>query len=119
MAQVGFKKPIVLTGSQLPLAMPRSDARANIIDSVTCLTSFFTRPHVQLQVRSLEAPSSPVLGATAQGSCIGVFAAAAALLARCAGDVPVPVACVTMLCGTGRVVWATVPGSYLLSGPCG
>lgn len=46
---VGFKKPIVITGSQLPLAMPRSDARQNIIDSVTCLTSFFNPPHVRLQ----------------------------------------------------------------------
>jgi len=32
----GFGKPIVLTGSQLPLAMARSDARQNIIDSLTC-----------------------------------------------------------------------------------
>ena len=35
----GFKKPIVLTGSQLPLAMPRSDARQNLIDSITCATA--------------------------------------------------------------------------------
>lgn len=33
---VGFGKPIVLTGSQLPLAMARSDARQNLIDSLTC-----------------------------------------------------------------------------------
>ena len=35
----GFKKPIVLTGSQLPLAMPRSDARQNLIDAITCATA--------------------------------------------------------------------------------
>jgi L-asparaginase len=34
----GFGKPIVLTGSQLPLSMPRSDARMNLIDSLTCAT---------------------------------------------------------------------------------
>ena len=27
----GFKKPIVLTGSQMPLAAPRSDARSNLL----------------------------------------------------------------------------------------
>ena len=32
----GFGKPIVLTGSQLPLAFPRSDARQNLIDSISC-----------------------------------------------------------------------------------
>lgn len=47
--QAGFRKPILLTGSQLPLAMPRSDARQNLIDSVTCLTAFFSPPHVNLQ----------------------------------------------------------------------
>ena len=36
-------------GSQLPLAMPRSDARQNLIDSMTCATAFFTPPHVLLQ----------------------------------------------------------------------
>lgn len=46
--QTGFRKPIVITGSQLPLAMPRSDARQNLIDSVTCLTAFFNPPHVSL-----------------------------------------------------------------------
>lgn len=35
----GFGKPIVLTGSQLPLAMARSDARQNLIDSIICATS--------------------------------------------------------------------------------
>ncbi|CAK0783848.1 hypothetical protein CVIRNUC_007048 [Coccomyxa viridis] len=45
----GFRKPVVLTGSQLPLAMPRSDARQNLIDSMTCATAFFTPPHVLLQ----------------------------------------------------------------------
>jgi L-asparaginase/Glu-tRNA(Gln) amidotransferase subunit D len=34
-----FGKPIVLTGSQLPLASPRSDARQNLIDAVTCIAS--------------------------------------------------------------------------------
>jgi L-asparaginase/Glu-tRNA(Gln) amidotransferase subunit D len=42
----GFRKPIVLTGSQLPLAMPRSDARQNLIDSLTCATASFSPPHV-------------------------------------------------------------------------
>lgn len=46
---LGFKKPIVMTGSQLPLAKPRSDARQNLIDSITCATSYFNPPHVQLQ----------------------------------------------------------------------
>lgn len=27
----GFKRPIVLTGSQLPLTAPRSDARQNLL----------------------------------------------------------------------------------------
>lgn len=36
-------------GSQLPLSMPRSDARQNLIDSLTCATSFFAPPHTQLQ----------------------------------------------------------------------
>lgn len=44
----GFRKPIVMTGSQLPLAMPRSDARQNLIDSMTCATSAFSPPHTQL-----------------------------------------------------------------------
>lgn len=42
----GFRKPIILTGSQLPLAMPRSDARQNLIDALTCATSSFAPPHV-------------------------------------------------------------------------
>lgn len=43
-----FGKPIVLTGSQIPLALPRSDARQNLIDSLTCAVSSFYPPHVQL-----------------------------------------------------------------------
>ena len=35
MMLVGFNKPIVITGSQLPLAFARSDARQNLIDSLT------------------------------------------------------------------------------------
>lgn len=42
----GFRKPVILTGSQLPLVMPRSDARQNLIDTLTCATSGFTPPHV-------------------------------------------------------------------------
>ena len=45
----GFKKPIVITGSQLPLLEPRSDARQNLIDSITCATASFTPPHVHLE----------------------------------------------------------------------
>ena len=35
----GFGKPIVLTGSQLPLQLPRSDARQNLVDALTCATA--------------------------------------------------------------------------------
>lgn len=68
----GFRKPIVLTGtphnimyghyhntlnlvhlgntgSQLPLLNPRTDARTNLLDAITCATAYFTPPHVQLQ----------------------------------------------------------------------
>jgi L-asparaginase type I len=45
----GFRKPIILTGSQLPLDMARSDARQNLIDSVTCATAGFSPPHVALE----------------------------------------------------------------------
>tara|TARA_B110000977_G_scaffold87416_1_gene116274 strand:+ start:10180 stop:11232 length:1053 start_codon:yes stop_codon:yes gene_type:complete len=45
----GFKKPIIVTGSQLPLDMPRSDARQNLIDSVTCATAGYSPPHVTLE----------------------------------------------------------------------
>ena len=45
----GFRKPIILTGSQLPLDMPRSDARQNLIDAVTCATAGFSPPHVALE----------------------------------------------------------------------
>ncbi|KAI0562797.1 Glutaminase/Asparaginase [Gracilaria domingensis] len=31
----GFRKPVVLTGSQRPMLMPRSDARQNLVDAVT------------------------------------------------------------------------------------
>lgn len=34
----GFKKPIVVTGSQLPIAMPRTDAKTNLIDAINCAT---------------------------------------------------------------------------------
>ncbi len=45
----GFRKPIVLTGSQVPLASPRSDARQNLIDAISCATAAHTPPHVNLQ----------------------------------------------------------------------
>jgi len=45
----GFRKPIVLTGSQIPLALPRSDARQNLIDSLTCAVAQHYPPHVALQ----------------------------------------------------------------------
>ncbi|PSC69818.1 L-asparaginase 1 [Micractinium conductrix] len=45
----GFRKPIVVTGSQLPLALPRSDARQNLLDSLCCATASFSPPHVHLQ----------------------------------------------------------------------
>ena len=43
------QKPIVVTGSQLPLALPRSDARQNLLDSLCCATAAFSPPHVHLQ----------------------------------------------------------------------
>ncbi|KAK3235061.1 hypothetical protein CYMTET_54719 [Cymbomonas tetramitiformis] len=45
----GFAKPIIVTGSQLPLLMPRSDARQNLLDSLTCATASFNPPHVHLE----------------------------------------------------------------------
>ena len=45
----GFAKPIIVTGSQLPLSMPRSDARQNLIDTITCATAGFSAPHIQLE----------------------------------------------------------------------
>eukprot|EP00879_Flechtneria_rotunda_P027314 GHRR01029258.1.p1 GENE.GHRR01029258.1~~GHRR01029258.1.p1 ORF type:complete len:383 (+),score=131.02 GHRR01029258.1:795-1943(+) len=45
----GFKKPVVFTGSQLPLSSPRSDARQNLIDALTCATAAAKPPHVSLQ----------------------------------------------------------------------
>ncbi|EFJ50143.1 hypothetical protein VOLCADRAFT_89234 [Volvox carteri f. nagariensis] len=45
----GFKKPIVMTGSQLPLRAPRTDARQNLLDSIQVATSAFSPPHVALQ----------------------------------------------------------------------
>ena len=38
-----FGKPIIVTGSQLPLAMQRSDARQNLIDAVSCATAGFVQ----------------------------------------------------------------------------
>lgn len=46
---LGFRKPIIVTGSQLPLLMPRSDARQNLLDSITCATAPYTPPYVNLQ----------------------------------------------------------------------
>ena len=40
----GFGKPIVLTGSQLPLQLPRSDARQNLVDALTCASAAMTPP---------------------------------------------------------------------------
>jgi L-asparaginase/Glu-tRNA(Gln) amidotransferase subunit D len=44
---LGFKKPIVLTGSQMPLASPRTDARANLVDALTCAVAPHAPPYVQ------------------------------------------------------------------------
>lgn len=44
----GFGKPIIMTGSQLPLLMPRSDARQNLIDSITCATAGSSHPYIHL-----------------------------------------------------------------------
>ena len=40
----GFGKPVVLTGSQLPLQLPRSDARQNLVDALTCATAAHSPP---------------------------------------------------------------------------
>ena len=42
---LGFDKPIVLTGSQLPLSLPRSDARQNLVDALTCAVAEGAAPH--------------------------------------------------------------------------
>jgi L-asparaginase/Glu-tRNA(Gln) amidotransferase subunit D len=39
---------VLLAGSQLPLASPRSDARQNLIDALTCATAAYTPPHMAL-----------------------------------------------------------------------
>ncbi|KAI8463151.1 MAG: Asparaginase/glutaminase [Monoraphidium minutum] len=44
---LGFKKPVVLTGSQMPLASARTDARQNLIDALTCAVAGLTPPYVQ------------------------------------------------------------------------
>lgn len=44
----GFRKPIIMTGSQIPLALPRSDARQNLVDSITCACACHYPPYVQL-----------------------------------------------------------------------
>lgn len=44
-------------GSQVPLTLPRSDARQNLVDALTCATSFFNPPHVHLQVGMLAGVS--------------------------------------------------------------
>uniref|UniRef100_A0A7S0RJ05 asparaginase n=1 Tax=Pyramimonas obovata TaxID=1411642 RepID=A0A7S0RJ05_9CHLO len=49
----GFEKPIVMTGSQLPLLLPRSDARQNLIDSITVATAYSSAPYVQLHELAL------------------------------------------------------------------
>lgn len=33
---VGLNKPVIVTGSQRPLSMPRTDARQNLVDAVSC-----------------------------------------------------------------------------------
>jgi hypothetical protein len=48
---LGFRKPIVLTGSQMPLASARTDARQNLIDALTCAVAGQTPPHVQARRR--------------------------------------------------------------------
>jgi L-asparaginase len=45
----GFGKPIVITGSQIPLAMPRSDARQNLVDALTCAVAAHYPPHAPLR----------------------------------------------------------------------
>ena len=45
----GFRKAIVMTGSQIPLALPRSDARQNLVDALTCAVASHYPPYVQLQ----------------------------------------------------------------------
>jgi hypothetical protein len=51
----GFKKPIVMTGSQLPLSSPRSDARQNLIDALTCATASFKVSSSSTESKNAEA----------------------------------------------------------------
>ncbi len=57
-------------GSQLPLSMPRSDARQDLIDSLTCATSFFAPPHVQLQEVAICFGGRLMRGNRAQKACL-------------------------------------------------
>ncbi len=59
-------------GSQLPLAMPRSDARQNLIDSMTCATAFFMPPHIQLQEVAVCFGGRLMRGNRAQKACRSV-----------------------------------------------
>lgn len=56
----GFGKPIVLTGSQLPLQLPRSDARQNLVDALTCATAAYA-----------STPAAPARGLREVAVCFG------------------------------------------------
>ena len=105
----GFRKPIILTGSQLPLDMPRSDARQNLIDAVTCATAGFSpaarrhrrgggvlrreapegEPHAQDDRHHLQRLRVAAVPATrAAGRRRGVAAGCAAAILQLSGTVP-------------------------------
>lgn len=62
----GFKKPIVMTGSQLPLSSPRSDARQNLIDALTCATASFKVSSSSTKSRKADGVCRGLLG-----PCVG------------------------------------------------
>lgn len=52
----GFKKPIVMTGSQLPLASPRSDARQNLLGEADRAARLPVRHHACLHGLARSGP---------------------------------------------------------------
>jgi len=71
----GFGKPIVITGSQLPLLLPRSDARQNLIDSITVATAGTAPPYVQLREVAICFGGKLLRGNRAQKSNSAIYQA--------------------------------------------
>jgi len=49
----GFNKPVVMTGSQLPLTAPRTDARQNLLDAIQCATAPFAPGAQRAELREV------------------------------------------------------------------